>query len=164
MDIYGQPVSRKNLFSQSAFPSDPLDWTQELMTTGSKLPKNWKWCKISTGWWFFATPLKNMVHWDDYFILFPIYGKMKVMFQSPPTSLRKPGPFILWLLPLNLGCPWNRLEALPRTTSSATSACFPLLLRRSQCCGEPTAPDRCLGAKRQKPLRGTKNPGVYNWL
>jgi len=37
-----------------------------------------------TGWWFFATPLKNdglKVSWDDDY-LFPIYGKIKVMFQT----------------------------------------------------------------------------------
>ena len=32
---------------------------------------------IVTGWWFQPTPLKNMkVSWDDYFQIFPIYGKI----------------------------------------------------------------------------------------
>jgi len=38
-----------------------------------------------SGWWFEPTPLKNM-SWSVGVMTFPIYGEMKLMFQSPPTS------------------------------------------------------------------------------
>ena len=39
---------------------------------------------IYAGWWLISTPMKKMkVNWDD--DIPSISGKIKVMFQSPPT-------------------------------------------------------------------------------
>ena len=55
--------------------------------------RSWEWIGVGTkihwkamaAWWFQPTPLKNMsssVSWNHYSQYFPIYGKMKAMFQT----------------------------------------------------------------------------------
>ena len=43
---------------------------------------------VPSGWWFIATPLKNMTS-SIGMMTFPVYGKIKLMATKPPTS-----PFI----------------------------------------------------------------------
>ena len=52
-----------------------------LITWDIRKKISWLYHDMSSGWWF--QPLENIsqLGW-----LFPIYGKIKVMFQSPPTS------------------------------------------------------------------------------
>ena len=63
---------------------------------------------IVTGWWFQPTPLKNMkVSWDDYFQIFPIYGKIQNVWNHQPGKVG-----LVWTHQLRDSCSATTVPAI----------------------------------------------------